>query len=125
MLDRNIIDMVILYVGRGFHFYETPSTVPASMQNIDAHEHAAVLEGAFEDCRDFAVRGQLSRGADRLIESFVANLYRTRKHFAGEHANFTPLLDDRVYGTVRLSSEFWLVNLKVEAFQALAARNEL
>jgi len=46
----------ILYFGRGFDLDEPPSTVPASMQNIDAHEHAAVLEGAFENCGDFAVR---------------------------------------------------------------------
>jgi hypothetical protein len=40
-----------------FDLDETQAPVAPSMQNIDAHEHAAVLEGAFEDGGDFAVRG--------------------------------------------------------------------
>ena len=48
-------------------------------------------------------------------------LYSTRKQLAGKQADLAALLDDRVCGTVRLSSEFRLVNLKVEALQALAA----
>ncbi len=56
MLDRNVTDMVVLNIGGRFDLDEPPSTVPATMQNIDAHEHATVLEGAFEDCGDFAVR---------------------------------------------------------------------
>lgn len=50
-----------------------------------------------------------------------ANLDSIGEQFAGEQADFTPLLDDRVYRSVRLSREFWLVNLKVKALQALAA----
>ena len=34
------------------------------------------------------------------------------------------LLHDRLCGGIRLSSQFWLVNLKVEPFRALAACNE-
>jgi hypothetical protein len=55
VLDRNVFEMMILYVGRGFHFDEPPSNIPTSMQNIDAHENAIVLKRAFEDSGDFRV----------------------------------------------------------------------
>ncbi len=55
VLDRNVAEMVILNVGRGFDFDETPSTVPATMENIDAHENAIVLERALKDRRDVSV----------------------------------------------------------------------
>jgi hypothetical protein len=56
VLDRDVAHVVILYVGRGFHLDETPSTVPATMEHIDAHENTAVLERTFEDRRNFPVR---------------------------------------------------------------------
>jgi hypothetical protein len=63
MLDRNVADMVVSNIRGRFDLNEPPSTVPASMQNIDAHEHAAVLECAFEDCGTsrFAVSSRVAR----------------------------------------------------------------
>ncbi len=57
VLDRNVADMVVFNIRSRFDLDEPPSTVPAAMQNIEAHEHTAVLKGAFEDSGDFAVRG--------------------------------------------------------------------
>ena len=94
------------------------------MQNIDAHEHAAVLEGAFQDSGDFAVRGQLSRGADRLIESFVANLYTTRKQLASKEPDLLTLPHDRYCGSVRCRRQPRFVHLKIQALEALAASDE-
>ena len=60
--------------------------------------------------------------ADRLIEIvFAANLHPSREKCAGEHADFTALLDDSFAGGIRLCGEFWLVNLKVQPFEALHA----
>ena len=85
MLNCNIIEMMILYVGRGFRFDETPSTVLAPMQNIDAHENAIVLKRAFKNRRDVSVFDYLSRGAYRLVQApLAANFDATRKHLAGE-----------------------------------------
>lgn len=123
-MDTNVIDVLFLDGCCGLDFNETPSTVPASMQNVDAHQDTAVLEGTLEECRDFWVRDQLSRDADRLIESFVANLYSTRKQLAGEHSDLAALLDDRLCRTIRLCREVWLVNLKIETLEALATCHE-
>jgi hypothetical protein len=41
-----------------------------------------VLEGAFEDSGDFAVRNQFAGGADRMSEVAAVNLDSTRKHLA-------------------------------------------
>src|SRR5271170_7967669 len=47
VLNRNVAEMMILNLGCGFHFDETPSTVFATMEHIDAHENTAVLERTF------------------------------------------------------------------------------
>jgi hypothetical protein len=52
VLDRNVADMVVFNIRARFDLDEPPSTVPASMQNIDAHENAIVLKRAFKDRRD-------------------------------------------------------------------------
>jgi len=96
------------------------------MKHIDAHQHAVMLERSLEDCRDFTVGDQLSRGADRLIEaSFIANLDSTRKQLASKHADFVPLLHDCLIGSTQLRCEFRLVNLPVKPLDALAACNKL
>jgi hypothetical protein len=123
--DRNVVKMVLFYVRGRFDLNETPAPVAPSMQNIDAHQNAIVLKRAFKDRWDVSVSDYLTRGADRLIQaSLAANFDATRKHLPGEHADLSSLLDDRVYGTVRLNCEFWLVNLQVEPLEALAPCNK-
>jgi hypothetical protein len=60
-----------------------------------------------------------------LIEVVAGNLYATGKQFASEHVDFAPLLDDRFCRLIRFGREFRLMNLKVEALEALAARDKL
>jgi hypothetical protein len=47
------------------------------------------------------------------------------KQLAGEQTDFVALLNDGLVGTVRLRRQFWVVNLKVKALEALAACDEL
>src|ERR1700686_451879 len=56
VLDRNVFEMMILNLGCGFNFDQSPALVFATMQHIDAHENTAVLERTFEDRRNFPVR---------------------------------------------------------------------
>jgi hypothetical protein len=60
-----------------------------------------------------------------LIQPHRANLDAAGKKLTGEHTDFASLLNNRIGGIVRLSSQFWVVNLKIEPFQALAPCNEL
>ena len=127
VLDRNVADMVILYVGRGFHFDETPSTVSASMQNIDAHEHAAVLEGAFKDRRDFA-GSRLARAWRGSPDPSLPSLRTSTPPgniWRASMPDLASLLDDRLCRSIRLGSQFRLVYLKVEPLEALAACDKL
>jgi hypothetical protein len=124
-LDADIIEMFFLDGSAGLDFNETPAPIPAAMKDIDAHQHSVVLEHSLEDCRDFTVGDQLSRGADRLIETTVAaDFDAARKQLSGKHADFVPLLHDCFIGSIRFRCKFRLVNLKVEAFDALAACDE-
>jgi hypothetical protein len=85
VLDRNVFEMMILNLGCGFNFDQSPTLVFATMEHIDAHQNAIVLKRAFKDRRDVAVFDYLSRGADRLIQApLAANFDPTRKHLAGE-----------------------------------------
>jgi hypothetical protein len=85
VLDRHVFEVVILDLGCGFNFDQSPAFVFATMEHIDTHENAIVLEGAFEDSGDVSVSDNLSRGADRLIQApFAANFDATRKHLAGK-----------------------------------------
>jgi hypothetical protein len=62
----------------------------------------------------------------RLTQPAVAgNLDTAREKLTGKQTDLAPLLDNRACGIVWLSRKFWLVNLKIEALQALAACNEL
>jgi hypothetical protein len=120
VLDRNVADMVVFQIRGRFDLNEPPSTVSASMQNIYADEHVAVLKGAFEDRPDVSVSDYLSRGADRLIQApLAANLYPARKQLAGEHADLAALLNDCLCRLIRLRCQFWLVNLKIKTLEAL------
>jgi len=125
VLDCNVFEMMILNLGCGFNFDQSPALVFATMEYIDAHENAIVLKRAFKDRRDVSVSDYLSRGADHLIQApLAANFDATRKHLAGEHADLASLLNDRLCRSIRLGSQYRLVNLKVDALQALAASNE-
>ncbi len=56
VLDRNVFEMMILNLGCGFDFDQSPALVFATMEHINAHENTAVLERTFEDRRNFPVR---------------------------------------------------------------------
>jgi len=55
-LDTNVIDVLFLDGCCGLDFNETPPTVFATMEHINAHENTAVFERTFEDRRNFPVR---------------------------------------------------------------------
>ena len=55
VLYRNVFEMLILNVGCGFNFDQSPALVFATIEHIDAHENAIVLKRAFKDCRDVSV----------------------------------------------------------------------
>ena len=40
VLDRNVFEMMILNLGCGFNFDQSPALVFATMEHIDAHENA-------------------------------------------------------------------------------------
>jgi hypothetical protein len=95
------------------------------MKDIDAHQHAVMLEHSLEDCWNLSVGDQLPRGADRLIEPTVtASLNSARKKPAGEQSHLAPLLHDRLIGSTRLRCEFRLMYLPVETFEALHTSHE-
>jgi hypothetical protein len=124
-LDADIVEVFFLYGSAGFDLNETPAPVPAAMKHIDAHQHAVMLEHSLEDCRDRRVRDQLPRCADRLIQpAIAANLNAARKKLAGEQSHFLTLRHDRFGCSVRLCREFRLMYLPVQAFEALATRDE-
>jgi len=95
------------------------------MKHIDTHYNAVVLKSSLKERGDFWVRNQLSCGADRLIETALADLHSTRKKLSGKHADILSLLHDRLCRTVRLCGKFRLVYLPVQALEALHACNEL
>src|SRR5947209_4721725 len=64
--------MVVFQIARGFHLHETPKVSLAAFYDIYPDENSIVFKYSFEDSRDFVVSKQLSRGADRLIESAIA-----------------------------------------------------
>ena len=85
MLDRNVFEMMILNVGRGFNFDQSPALVFATMEHIDAHENAVVLKRAFKDRRDFSgSRLTLAWRGSPDPAPLAANFDATRKHLAGE-----------------------------------------
>jgi hypothetical protein len=51
--------------------------------------------------------------------------HRLRNSPSGKHSDLATLLKDRLCRSVRLYREFGLLNLKIQPFQALAARDEL
>jgi hypothetical protein len=48
----------------------------------------------------------LTCGADRLIETALADFHASGEESAGEHADFVPLLDDRVCGSIRCAASY-------------------
>jgi hypothetical protein len=126
ILNRHVIKVLLFYGSAGLDLDQTPAPVPAAMEDINAHQHSVMFEHSLEDCGDFTVGDQLSRGADRLVETtFAADFDPTRKQLAGKHADFVPLLHDCLIGSIRLRCEFWLVNLPVKPFDTLATCNKL
>src|SRR5580693_3506757 len=96
------------------------------MQDVHAHEHVTVFKHAFKDRGNVAVCNQLSRGADRFIQSTrTIYLDAARKHLACEQTDLSPLLDNCLCRSAQLCGEFRLMNLKVESLEALHARDEL
>jgi hypothetical protein len=95
------------------------------MKHIDAHQHAVMLEHSLKDCWNLSVADQLPRGADRLIEPAVtANLNAARKKLVGEQSHLAPLLHHRFGCSVGLRCESRLMNLPVEALEALHTSHE-
>jgi len=84
-----------------------------------------VFECAFEDCGNLSVCYQFSGGACRLVQpAIAANLNSTRKHLVGKQTNFLTLLHDCFDSGVGLRCQFRLVNLPVQALQALDTGHE-
>ena len=55
ILDRDVFEVLILHVGGGLDFDQTPAPVAPPMQDVHSHEHAVVLEHSLEDRRNFWV----------------------------------------------------------------------
>ena len=126
MLDPNVVEVLFFQVSAGFDFNKTPAFVPAAVKHIDAHEHAAVLERPLEYRRNFAVGDQLPRYADRLIQTTDASTsIPPGKSWRASSPTSRPCWMIASADGVWLCREFWLVNLKVEPLQTLAARNKL
>ena len=94
------------------------------MQDVYLHEHAAVFEHSFKNGWDFWVCDQLSRCANRLIETALADFYSTGKKLPGEQSDFVSLLDYCPSGSIRLCCEFRFVYLPIEPLEALHASTE-
>src|SRR5271169_4579777 len=124
VLDPDILIMVILNVARGLDFDETPAAVAPPMQDVYLHEHAAVLEHSFKNRRNFGIGDQLSRCANRLIETALADFYSTGKKLPGEHADLVSLLNDRLCGSIGLLREFRRMHLPIQPLEALASRGK-
>ena len=51
ILDSDILNVVILQITGGLNLDQTPAPIAPTMQNVHAHQHAAVLEHALKNCR--------------------------------------------------------------------------
>ena len=96
MLDRNVVEMMILNVGCGFNLDQPPALVFATMENIYSDEdvhRARTLPSKIAGTSRFAISSRVARIA--LSSLRRCNLDSTRKHLACEQPDFAPLLDDR------------------------------
>jgi len=56
ILNRHVIKVLFLYGSAGLDLDQTPALVPAALQDVHFHEHAAMLEDSLEDRGNFVVR---------------------------------------------------------------------
>jgi hypothetical protein len=56
VLNRHVIQVVVLEVCGGLDLDQTPSVVSATVQDVHPHEHVAVFKRGFEDRWDFPIR---------------------------------------------------------------------
>jgi hypothetical protein len=119
VLNRHVIQVVVLEVCGGFHFDKTPSAVSTTLQDIDPNEHATVLESRLEDGGNLGICDQLAGDSNRLFRVSSPDLHSTRKKLTRQSADLAALLHNSDRCGVRHASQFWLVHLKVEALKAL------